>query len=184
LVVADILTRTGKLSIPNDQWNFLWVIDFPLLEYRPEEGKYYARQHPFTAALPEDEHLLDSDPLKVRGSQYDLVLNGQELAGGSIRIHRPDAQRKMFEKVLQIPPEVARARFGYMLEAFRYGAPPHGGIAFGFDRLVATLCGTNNIRDVIAFPKTAKAFDLMTDSPSEVEPKQLRDLHIQLNLEP
>jgi len=183
LVVADILTRTGKLSIPNDQWNFLWVIDFPLLEYRPEEGKYYARQHPFTAALPEDEHLLETDPLKVRGSQYDLVLNGQELAGGSIRIHRPDAQKKMFEKVLQIPPEVAKARFGYMLEAFRYGAPPHGGIAFGFDRLVATLCGTNNIRDVIAFPKTAKAFDLMTDSPSEVEPKQLRDLHIQLNLE-
>ncbi len=183
LVVADILTRTGKLSIPSDQWNFLWVIDFPLLEYRPEEGKYYARQHPFTAALPEDEHLLETDPLKVRGSQYDLVLNGQELAGGSIRIHRPDAQKKMFEKVLQIPPEVAKARFGYMLEAFRYGAPPHGGIAFGFDRLVATLCGTNNIRDVIAFPKTAKAFDLMTDSPSEVEPKQLRDLHIQLNLE-
>jgi aspartyl-tRNA synthetase len=183
LVVADILSRTGKLNIPADQWNFLWIIDFPLLEYRPEEGKYYARQHPFTAALPEDEHLLDTDPLKVRGSQYDLVLNGQELAGGSIRIHRPELQKKMFEQVLKIPPEVAKARFGYMLEAFRYGAPPHGGIAFGFDRLVATLCGTTNIRDVIAFPKTARAVDLMTDSPSEVEPKQLRDLHIKLDLE-
>lgn len=183
MVVAEILKKTGKLSIPEEQWNFLWVIDFPLLEYRPEEGKYYARQHPFTAALPEDQHLLDTDPVKVRGSQYDLVLNGQELAGGSIRIHRPDVQKKMFEQVLKIPAEVAKARFGYMLEAFRYGAPPHGGIAFGFDRLVATLCGTNNIRDVIAFPKTAKAFDLMTDSPSEVEPKQLRDLHIKLDLE-
>jgi aspartyl-tRNA synthetase len=183
LVVAEILKKTGKLTIPDDQWNFLWVIDFPLLEYRPEEGKYYARQHPFTAALPEDEHLLDTDPLKVRGSQYDLVLNGQEMAGGSIRIHRPDMQKKMFEQVLKIPAEVATARFGYMLEAFRYGAPPHGGIAFGFDRLVATLCGTSNIRDVIAFPKTAKAFDLMTDSPSEVEAKQLRDLHIKLDLE-
>jgi aspartyl-tRNA synthetase len=178
LVVAEILKRDGKLTIRDDQWNFLWVIDFPLLEYRPEEGKYYARQHPFTAAVPEDVALLDTEPLKVRGSQYDLVLNGQELAGGSIRIHQPDLQKKMFEQVLKIPAEVAQERFGYMLEAFRYGAPPHGGIAFGFDRMVATLCGTSNIRDVIAFPKTAKAFDLMTDSPSAVEPKQLRDLHI------
>jgi aspartyl-tRNA synthetase len=183
LVVADILARAGKLCLRDDQWNFLWIIDFPLLEYRPEEGKYFARQHPFTAALPEDVPLLDTNPLKVRGSQYDLVLNGQEMAGGSIRIHRPDAQKKMFEQVLKIPAEVAKARFGYMLEAFRYGAPPHGGIALGFDRLVATLCGTDNIRDVIAFPKTAKACDLMTDSPSEVDPKQLRDLHIKLDLE-
>jgi aspartyl-tRNA synthetase len=183
LIVAGILQKTGKLTIRDDQWNFLWVIDFPLLEYRADEQKYFARQHPFTAALPEDVPLLDTDPLKVRGSQYDLVLNGQEMAGGSIRIHRPDVQKKMFEQVLKIPAEVAKARFGYMLEAFRFGAPPHGGIALGFDRLVATLCGTNNIRDVIAFPKTAKAYDLMTDSPSEVEPKQLRDLHIKLDLE-
>jgi aspartyl-tRNA synthetase len=182
LIVADILKKTGKLAIREDQWSFLWVIDFPLLEYRPEEGKYYARQHPFTAAMPEDDHLIDTEPLKVRGSQYDLVLNGQELAGGSIRIHRPDMQKKMFEQVLKIPAEVAKERFGYMLEAFRYGAPPHGGIAFGFDRMVATLCGTSNIRDVIAFPKTAKAFDLMTDSPSAVEPKQLRDLHISMDV--
>ena len=183
LVVADILKKAGKLSVRDDQWNFLWMIDFPLLEYRAEEDKYFARQHPFTAAVPEDVPLLDTDPLKVRGLQYDLVLNGQEMAGGSIRIHRPDMQKKMFEQVLKIPAEVAKARFGYMLEAFRYGAPPHGGIAFGFDRLVATLCGTANIRDVIAFPKTAKAYDLMTDSPSEVDPKQLRDLHIKLDLE-
>ncbi len=183
LIVAEILEKTGKLTLPEDKWNFLWVIDFPLLEYRPEEGKYYARQHPFTAAVPEDVHLLETEPLKVRGSQYDLVLNGQEMAGGSIRIHCPDLQKKMFEQVLKIPVEVAKARFGYMLEAFQYGAPPHGGIAFGFDRLVATLCGSCNIRDVIAFPKTAKAFDLMTDSPSEVEPKQLRDLHISLDVQ-
>jgi aspartyl-tRNA synthetase len=183
LVVADILKKTGKLTVRDDQWNFLWIIDFPLLEYRAEEGKYFARQHPFTAAVAEDIPLLDTDPLKVRGLQYDLVLNGQEMAGGSIRIHRPDMQKKMFEQVLKIPADVAKARFGYMLEAFRYGAPPHGGIAFGFDRLVAILCGASNIRDVIAFPKTAKAYDLMTDSPSEVDPKQLRDLHIKLDLE-
>lgn len=183
LVVADLLHKAGKLNIPAERWDFLWIIDFPLLEYRPEEGKYYARQHPFTAAVPEDIPLLDTDPLKVRGLQYDLVLNGQELAGGSIRIHQPEMQKKMFEEVLKIPPEVAEARFGYMLKAFRYGAPPHGGIAFGFDRLVAVLCGANNIRDVIAFPKTAKAVDLMTQAPSEVDPKQLRDLHIQLVLE-
>jgi aspartyl-tRNA synthetase len=183
LVVAGILRKAGKLLIADNQWNFLWVIDFPLLEYRAEEGKYFARQHPFTAAVPEDEPLLDTDPLKVRGSQYDLVLNGQEMAGGSIRIHRPDVQNKMFEQVLKIPAEVAKARFGYMLEAFRYGAPPHGGIALGFDRLCAILCGSTNIRDVIAFPKTAKAYDLMTSSPSEVEAKQLRDLHIKLDME-
>jgi aspartyl-tRNA synthetase len=183
LIVAGILQKTGKLTIRDDQWNFLWVIDFPLLEYRAEEQKYFARQHPFTAALPEDEPLLDTEPLKVRGSQYDLVLNGQEMAGGSIRIHRPEVQKKMFEQVLKIPAEVAKARFGYMLEAFRYGAPPHGGIALGFDRLCAILCGSANIRDVIAFPKTAKAVDLMTNSPAEVEAKQLRDLHIKLDLE-
>ncbi|MCX7915348.1 MAG: aspartate--tRNA ligase [Verrucomicrobiae bacterium] len=183
LVVADLLQRAGKLTIPADRWDFLWIVDFPLLEYRPEEGKYCARQHPFTAAVPEDIPLLDTDPLKVRGLQYDLVLNGQELAGGSIRIHQPEMQKKMFEQVLKIPPEVAEARFGYMLKAFRYGAPPHGGIAFGFDRLVAVLCGANNIRDVIAFPKTAKAVDLMTQAPSEVDPKQLRELHIRLALE-
>jgi aspartyl-tRNA synthetase len=183
LIVADILKKDGKLTVRDDQWNFLWVIDFPLLEYRAEEQKYFARQHPFTAAVAEDIPMLDTEPLKVRGLQYDLVLNGQEMAGGSIRIHQPSVQKKMFHDVLKIPPEVAESRFGYMLQAFKYGAPPHGGIALGFDRLCAILCGSTNIRDVIAFPKTAKAVDLMTSSPSEVEPKQLRDLHIKLDVE-
>jgi len=183
LIVADILKKHGKLTVRDDQWDFLWVIDFPLLEYRAEDQKYFARQHPFTAAVAEDIPMLDTEPLKVRGLQYDLVLNGQEMAGGSIRIHQPSVQKKMFQDVLKIPAEVAESRFGYMLQAFKYGAPPHGGIALGFDRLCAILCGSTNIRDVIAFPKTAKAVDLMTSSPSEVEPKQLRDLHIKLDVE-
>jgi aspartyl-tRNA synthetase len=183
LIVADILKKDGKLTVRDDQWDFLWIIDFPLLEYRAEDQKYFARQHPFTAAVPEDVPMLDTEPLKVRGLQYDLVLNGQEMAGGSIRIHQPSVQKKMFHDVLRIPAEVAESRFGYMLQAFKYGAPPHGGIALGFDRLCAILCGSTNIRDVIAFPKTAKAVDLMASSPSEVESKQLRDLHIKLDVE-
>ena len=124
--------------------------------------------------------MLKSDPRKVRGQHYDIVVNGVELGGGSIRIHQPDVQKTVFEEVLQISPEETRLRFGYMLEAFRYGAPPHGGIALGFDRLLATLCGTPSIRDVIAFPKTAKGVCLMTETPTPVSPRQLRDLHIEL----
>ena len=183
LIVAEILKKEGKLKIPEEQWNFLWVVDFPLISYNPESKRHVATHHPFTSPVAEDVLLLDSEPTKVRGQHYDIVLNGVELGGGSIRIHQPDLQKKIFEEVLQIPPEVAQARFGYMLQAFRYGAPPHGGIALGFDRLCAILCGTANIRDVIAFPKTAKAVDLMTNSPSELEPKQLRDLHIKLDVE-
>jgi aspartyl-tRNA synthetase len=183
LVVAEILKKEGKLKVPEEQWNFLWVIDFPLISYNPESKRHVATHHPFTSPVVEDVPLLDSEPTKVRGQHYDIVLNGVELGGGSIRIHQPELQKKIFEQVLQIPPEVAQSRFGYMLQAFRYGAPPHGGIALGFDRLCAILCGTANIRDVIAFPKTAKAVDLMTNSPSEVEPKQLRDLHIKLDVE-
>ncbi len=183
LVVAEILKKEGKLKVPEDQWNFLWVVDFPLISYNPESKRHVATHHPFTSPVVEDVPLLDSEPTKVRGQHYDIVLNGVELGGGSIRIHQPELQKKIFEQVLQIPPEVAQSRFGYMLQAFRYGAPPHGGIALGFDRLCAILCGTANIRDVIAFPKTAKAVDLMTNSPSEVEPKQLRDLHIKLDVE-
>ena len=183
LIIAEILKQEGKLKVPEDQWNFLWVIDFPLISYNPESKRHVATHHPFTSPVVEDVPLLDSDPTKVRGQHYDMVLNGVELGGGSIRIHQPELQKKIFEQVLQIPPEVAQSRFGYMLQAFRYGAPPHGGIALGFDRLCAILCGTANIRDVIAFPKTAKAVDLMTNSPSEVEPKQLRDLHIKLDAE-
>ena len=183
LIVAEILKKDGKLIIPDDQWNFLWVVDFPLITFDREANRYNSTHHPFTAAVAEDLPLLDSAPTKVRGQHYDIVLNGVELGGGSIRIHQPDVQKKVFEDVLKIPADVAQSRFGYMLQAFRYGAPPHGGIALGFDRLLAILCGTSNIRDVIAFPKTAKASDLMTNSPAEVEPKQLRDLHIKLDLE-
>jgi aspartyl-tRNA synthetase len=182
LYCADVLKGQGKLTIPADQFNFLWVIEFPLLGFDREQNRWYSSHHPFTAPVTEDIPLLKTDPKKVRGQHYDVVVNGVELGGGSIRIHQPDVQKTVFEDVLQIPPDMVKARFGYMLEAFRYGAPPHGGIALGFDRLIAILCGTSSIRDVIAFPKTAKGTDLMTDSPSTVEPKQLRDLHLELKI--
>ncbi|HEY4983728.1 MAG TPA: aspartate--tRNA ligase [Verrucomicrobiae bacterium] len=182
LYCADVLKTQGKLTIPADQFNFLWVIEFPLLGFDREQNRWYSSHHPFTAPVTEDIPLLKTDPKKVRGQHYDIVVNGVELGGGSIRIHQPDLQKTVFEEVLQIPPDMVKARFGYMLEAFRYGAPPHGGIALGFDRLIAILCGTPSIRDVIAFPKTAKGTCLMTDSPSTVEPKQLRDLHIELKV--
>jgi aspartyl-tRNA synthetase len=169
LVVADLLRKQGTLKVQDDQWDFLWVVDFPLISFDRESNRYLSTHHPFTAPVVEDVPLLDSEPTKVRGQHYDIVLNGVELGGGSIRIHKPDVQKKVFEDVLKIPPDIAQSRFGYMLQAFRYGAPPHGGIALGFDRLCAILCGSTNIRDVIAFPKTAKAVDLMTSSPSEVE---------------
>ena len=182
LYCAEVLKGQGKLVIPADQFNFLWVIEFPLLGFDREQNRWYSSHHPFTAPVTEDIPLLKTDPKKVRGQHYDIVVNGVELGGGSIRIHQPDVQKTVFEEVLQIPPDMVQARFGYMLEAFKYGAPPHGGIALGFDRLIATLCGTPSIRDVIAFPKTAKGTCLMTDSPSTVEPKQLRDLHLELKI--
>jgi aspartyl-tRNA synthetase len=180
LYCADVLKGQGKLTIPADQFNFLWVIEFPLLGFDREQNRWYSSHHPFTAPVTEDIPLLKTDPKKVRGQHYDIVVNGVELGGGSIRIHQPAVQKTIFEELLAIPPDMVQARFGYMLEAFRYGAPPHGGIALGFDRLMAILCGTPSIRDVIAFPKTAKGTCLMTDSPSAVEPKQLRDLHLEL----
>ena len=178
LYCADVLKATGKLTIPAGQFNFLWVVDFPLLSYDKELNRWYSSHHPFTAAVEEDIPLLKTDPKKVRGQHYDIVVNGVELGGGSIRIHQPDVQKHIFEDILQISPDETQLRFGYMLEAFKYGAPPHGGIALGFDRLIAILCGSTSIRDVIAFPKTAKGTCLMTDSPSSVTPRQLRDLHI------
>ncbi|HUD48231.1 MAG TPA: aspartate--tRNA ligase [Candidatus Baltobacteraceae bacterium] len=182
LYCAELLKSRGKLAFPANRFDFLWVVDFPLLSFDKEQNRWYSSHHPFTAPVAEDVSLLTSDPRKVRGQHYDIVVNGIELGGGSIRIHQPELQRLVFEKVLQIAPEVVQARFGYMLEAFRYGAPPHGGIALGFDRLIAILCGASSIRDVIAFPKTAKGTDLMTDSPAAVDPKQLRELYLELRL--
>ncbi len=180
LYCADVLKTQGKLTIDPNQFNFLWVIEFPLLGFDREQNRWYSSHHPFTAPVTEDIPLLKTDPKKVRGQHYDVVVNGVELGGGSIRIHQPDVQKTVFEDVLQISPEETKLRFGYMLDAFKYGAPPHGGIALGFDRLIAILCGTPSIRDVIAFPKTAKGTDLMTDSPTTVSPRQLRELYIEV----
>jgi aspartyl-tRNA synthetase len=182
LYCAEVLKTQGKLTISPTQFNFLWVVDFPLLSFDKEMNRWYSSHHPFTSPVEADIPLLLTEPKKVRGQHYDIVVNGVELGGGSIRIHQPEVQKVLFEQVLQIPADMVQARFGYMLEAFRYGAPPHGGIALGFDRLVAILCGTTSIRDVIAFPKTAKGTDLMTQSPAAVDAKQLRDLHIELKL--
>ena len=178
LEVALLLQKRGKLAIRADDWKFLWVINFPLMTYDEDRKAYVATHHPFTAPVPEDAALLDANPRAVRGQHYDVVLNGMELGGGSIRIHQPALQKKIFEDVLKIPADVVENRFGYMLKAFTYGAPPHGGIAFGLDRIAALLCGTTSIRDVIAFPKTQKGQDLMAGSPTPVTPAQLKELHL------
>lgn len=167
-----------RLGLLGQGWAFVWVVEFPLFERTPE-GRLAAMHHPFTAPVDEDVALLEHDPLRVRAKAYDLVLNGVELGGGSIRIHRQALQEQVFS-LLGIPPEAARDRFGFLLEAFRYGAPPHGGIALGFDRMVMVLAGRESIRDVIAFPKTQSATDLMTGAPSEVDPQALDEVHIQI----
>lgn len=179
LTIAEILEERGMLKRAKDDYKFLWVVDFPLLTYDEEQKKFVATHHPFTSPVKEDIPLLETDPHRVRGQHYDLVLNGIELGGGSIRIHSSDLQRQIFEKILQIPTDVVEDRFGYMLKAFSFGAPPHGGIALGLDRLVALMAGTPSIRDVIAFPKTQKGQDLMSMSPGPVDPKQLADLGLQ-----
>ncbi|MFU8847615.1 MAG: aspartate--tRNA ligase [Opitutales bacterium] len=178
LDAAKLLVKRGKLIIDPAEYKFLWVIEFPLMLFDEEAGRYVASHHPFTAPVEEDVPLLDSDPKAVRGQHYDLVLNGVELGGGSIRIHQPELQKKVFEEVLKIEPDVVESRFGYMLRAFEYGAPPHGGIAFGLDRMVTILGGRTSIRDVIAFPKNQKGQEMMTASPGIATEKQLRDLHI------
>lgn len=180
LCCAELLKAQNKLTLPEDQFNFLWVVDFPLLSYDPEMERWYSSHHPFTAPVAEDIPLLRTAPKQVRGQHYDIVVNGVELGGGSIRIHQPEVQKIVFEEVLKLSPEVVKSRFGYMLEAFHYGAPPHGGIALGFDRMAAMLCGALSIRDVIAFPKTMKGTCLMTQSPGLIEERQLRDLHIKV----
>jgi aspartyl-tRNA synthetase len=166
--------------LPADDFQFLWVTDFPLLEWSGEEQRWFSMHHLFTSPLDEDVAAVESDPGSVRAKAYDLVLNGSEIGGGSIRIHDAALQARMFRR-LGIGDEEARARFGFFLEALEYGTPPHGGIALGLDRIVAILCGENSIREVIAFPKTAQAVDLMADAPSTVSAKQLRELHLKPN---
>lgn len=171
-----------KLNLIDSQaFKFLWVINFPLFEYNEEEGRFEAMHHPFTAPVDEDVSLLETDPARVRAKAYDLVLNGQEIGGGSTRIHRTDLQRRVFE-LLNIKEEEAMKKFGFLLQALKYGAPPHGGIALGLDRIVMILTGSESIRDVIAFPKTQKAVCLMTDAPSFVDKKQLDELKIQIKI--
>jgi aspartyl-tRNA synthetase len=158
---------------------FAWVTDFPMFEGVDDEGHLIAAHHPFTMPHPDDLHLLESDPLRVRSQSYDLVVNGWELGSGSIRIHRADIQSRVFA-ALGISDEEAESRFGFLLRAFRYGAPPHGGFAFGTDRLTAILAGEENIREVIAFPKTQSGADLMSGSPKPISARQLGELHIRV----
>ncbi len=167
--------------IDPDELNFLWVTDFPLLEYDEEEKRWVAVHHPFTAPKDEDLSLLDTDPGKVRAKAYDVILNGMELGGGSIRIHRKDIQEKLFA-LIGLGEEEAREKFGYLLDAFEYGTPPHGGLAFGLDRMVMIMAKRDSIRDVIAFPKTQSASDMMTQAPGDVSQKQLRELHIKTDI--
>lgn len=182
LECAELLQNRGLRKLDPMDFKFLWVIDFPLMTYDEEQGRYVATHHPFTSPVLEDIPLLDSNPKAVRGQHYDIVLNGMELGGGSIRIHSPKLQKKVFEDVLKIPADVVENRFGYFLKAFEYGAPPHGGIALGLDRLAAVIGGTTSIRDVIAFPKTQKGMDLMCQSPSPASEKQLKDLYIKVKI--
>jgi aspartyl-tRNA synthetase len=164
-------------------WRPLWVVDFPMFEQDEDTGQWKARHHPFTSPKDGHEQYLESAPEKAYAKAYDMVLNGWEVAGGSVRIHRQEIQQQVF-RGLQISAEEQRAKFGFLLDALKYGAPPHGGIAFGFDRLVALMAGAEAIRDVIAFPKTQRGQDLLTGTPSAVTEKQLRDLHIRLRNPP
>jgi aspartyl-tRNA synthetase len=193
LIVADaepvthqalsyLRTRLGaelKLYDPQS-FHYSWVVRFPLFAWDAEEKRYVAEHHPFTMPLPEDLPLLDTDPSKVRAQAYDLVINGEEAGGGTIRCHDPVIQSKIFD-LMGLKPEEAEEKFGFLLNALRYGAPPHGGIALGLDRLVMLYAGLTNIRDCIAFPKTAKGTDLMTGAPGTVDPRQLRELHVKLS---
>lgn len=168
--------------LKKDDFKFLWVTEFPLLEYSEEQGRFVAMHHPFTMPMDEDWHLIDSDPGAVRAKAYDIVLNGTELGGGSARIHQSDIQSKMFE-VLGFTPEKAQEQFGFLLEAFKYGVPPHAGLAYGLDRVAMLMGGCDSIREVIAFPKVKDASCLMTEAPTPVDPKQLEELGIEISSE-
>jgi aspartyl-tRNA synthetase len=176
-VLGALRVSIGSPPVGDGPYKYVWVTDFPMFEGVDEEGNLQAAHHPFTMPHVEDLDLIDSDPLKVRAQAYDLVLNGWELGSGSVRIHRADIQSRIF-RALGITDEEAQSRFGFLLGAFRYGAPPHAGFAFGIDRLVAIFAGEENIREVIAFPKTQSGADLMTGAPKNITERQLRDLHL------
>src|SRR5229473_2022868 len=180
-LMGDLRLQLGskfKMRKPDDL-RFLWVVDFPLFEYSEEEKRMVSVNHPFTAPHPDDLDLMDAEPLKARALAYDMVLNGQEMGGGSIRIHNPELQLKVFG-ILGLSREEAAGKFGFLLDALAYGAPPHGGIAFGVDRIAMMVCGTDSLRDVMAFPKTQKAVDPMSGAPSEVDARQLKELSIKV----
>ena len=175
-----LLVAEKEDLIPSDEYAFLWIYDFPLVQWDDNEERYMACNHPFTSPHEEDIALLETDPARVRARAYDVVLNGTEIGGGSIRIHQKELQQRVF-RVLGMESEEAEDKFGFLLEALGFGAPPHGGIALGLDRLVMLLAGEDSIRDVIAFPKTARALDLMCRAPSLVSEKQLSELHIRVD---
>jgi aspartyl-tRNA synthetase len=176
------LARRFGLAGP-DAWEILWITEFPLLEWNDDEGRWDALHHPFTSPTDESLGVLESNPGAARARAYDIVINGVEIGGGSIRINRPDVQRKVFE-ALGIGRAEADEKFGFLIEALEHGAPPHGGIALGIDRLVALLAGRESIRDVIAFPKTASGADLMTGAPAPIDQRQLRELGIRIDTPP
>ncbi len=183
-VMGELRLRLGKdlKLIPEGKWNFLWVIDFPMFEYDEEKSRWVALHHPFTSPNPDQFGILETDPGACVSAGYDMVLNGSEIGGGSIRIHNMDVQRRVFN-LIGLTDEEARMKFGFLLNALRFGAPPHGGIAFGLDRLVMHIVGSDNIRDVIAFPKTQNGADLMIDAPGPADLEQLEELHVR-NVEP
>jgi aspartyl-tRNA synthetase len=179
-VLGELRTQLGrKLGLARAGWNLLWVTEFPLFEYDEEAGRWFAAHHPFTAPRDWDLGGPRADPGTLASRAYDLVMNGWELGSGSVRIHRADVQARIFE-ILGLSPEEREEKFGFLLEALGYGAPPHGGFALGLDRLSALTAGLDNIRDVIAFPKTASATDLMCQAPSRVRPEQLAEIHVQV----